>query len=556
MLDDNVKVFCENNNKQKYYPIGTSLKEILYDQQIEGSTRYLVALVNNEPKELNFKVYKPKKVRFVNYSHTAGHRAYVHSMAFVLYKAVNEIFPGATLRIEHPVSNGYFCKIKRLENGLTPEIIEKIKIRMNEIVKADLPFIRHEEPTEDVIATFEKHNLPDKVKLFQSLGKVFSTYYTLGSSVNHFYGSLVPSTGYLQRFDLIQFAHGVLLRLPSRQDPETLEPIVAQPKLLDIFTEFAGWNEILGLRNISDLNTACNNGSICNPIQVGESLHEKKVALIADQIKAREDEIKIVLISGPSSSGKTTFSKRLMLQLLVNGIIPVALSLDNYFVDREKTPLDENGEYDFESLYALDLELFNQQLNELLAGKEVNLPEFSFTEGKKKFNGNKLKLQPHNVLIIEGIHALNNLLTPAIADNAKYRIYVSALTTISIDNHNWIPTSDNRLLRRIVRDYKFRGYTAQQTIGRWESVRKGENQWIYPFQENADIMFNSALFFELPVLKKHAEPILLQVRQDCPEYAEARRLLQFLSYFPVLHETDIPPTSLLREFLGGSSFNY
>jgi uridine kinase len=551
-----VTVKCVNNNSKKEYPMGTSLIEIFYDQQINLGCKPLCALVNNEAKELNFIVYKPKTVEFVGFPHLAGHKSYVRSLAFILNKAVHELYPDARLRIEHPVSNGYFCKLNGSITELADDIITAIKKRMDEIIAADIPFVRHEDETSLVLNLFEKQGFCDKVKLLKTLGRVYSPYYTLGETVDYHYGCLVPSTGYIHLFDFVKYAQGALLQLPQRTNPDVLEPIVRMPKLTDIFAEFSNWNQIMGIQNVGDLNEASANGKIRDLIKVGEALHEKKVSQIADKIAERKHEVKIILVSGPSSSGKTTFSKRLSLQLMVAGMYPVALSLDNYFVDRQFTPRDEKGEYDFESLYALNLDLFNQQLQSLLNGDEVDLPTFSFTEGKSQFRGEKLQLRPNDVLIIEGIHALNKKLTESIDEKFKFHIYVSALTTISLDNHNWIPTSDNRLLRRITRDFRYRGYSASDTLSRWESVRKGEDKWIYPYQENADIMFNSALLFELPVLKKYVEPILREVRQDDAQFAEARRLLDFLSYFKNIPDSEIPPTSLLREFLGGSSFKY
>ncbi|MFB6343421.1 nucleoside kinase [Saccharicrinis sp. FJH62] len=556
MKNSLVAVKCLNNSTRKNYPMGTTLIDIFRDLDVKLDNEPLCALVNNEAKELNFRVFKPKTVEFVDFTHLAGHRAFVRSVAFVLHKAVKELYPKSGLRIEHAVSNGYFCKINGEIQELTEEIIAKIKSRMQEIVNADIPFVRHEEETEKVLQLFEEQDLCDKVKLLKTLGWVYSPYYTLEDTVDYYYGTLVPSTGYIHNFSLVKYHDGALIRIPMRTNPDKLEPVVDMPKLTDIFGEYAKWNGVMKLQNVGDLNEAADNGKVRDLIKVAEAFHEKKVAHIADLIAERKDEVKIILVSGPSSSGKTTFSKRLSLQLMVAGINPVGLSLDNYFVDREKTPLDENGQLDFESLYALNLDLFNQQMRDLLDGKEVELPQFSFTEGKSYFRGDKMKMEADDVLIIEGIHGLNPELTRSIDDKFKFKIYVSALTTISLDNHNWIPTSDNRLIRRIIRDNRYRGYSATETISRWESVRSGEDKWIYPYQENANIMFNSALLFELAVLKRYAEPILREVRQDSPHYAEAIRLLDFLRYFKSIRDSEIPPTSLIREFLGGSSFRY
>lgn len=550
-----VLIHCTNTSTKKAYPFGTSLLELQNDQGINEGNKPLCAMVNNEVKELNFLLFKPKKVTFETFSEISGHRTYVRSLAFVFYKALKDLFPGATLRIEHPVSNGYFCQLKDLGLPLTAVVIARIKARMEELVLADISFIRHEEETEKVLEIFSKQGLNDKVRLLESVGRVYSAYYTLQGCVNYFYGPLVPSTAYLSLFNLVPYYDGVLLQIPVRSNPHRLEEVQQSDQLMGIFRENAAWNEILNLSNIGDLNSASKNNETQELIKVAEAFQEKKVARIADQIAAKSG-IRIVLVAGPSSSGKTTFSKRLSLQLKVSGLRPRNLSMDNYFIDREHTPTDEEGNYDFESLYALDLKLFNDHLLALMSGHEVNLPEFSFAEGKAYYNGNMLKLHKNDVLIVEGIHALNPELTASIPADLKFGIYVSALTTISIDDHNWIPTSDNRLIRRIVRDHNYRGYSAKDTISRWESVRKGENKWIYPYQENADAMFNSALLFELAVLKIHAEPILREVKQDTCEFAEAQRLLHFLSYFNAIRGEEIPPTSLLREFLGGSSFVY
>lgn len=427
---------------------------------------------------------------------------------------------------------------------------------MLDLVHQDIPFLQNEMETADVIHLFNTHNLDDKVKLLKFAGKVYSEYYTLGNCVGEFYGHLVPSTAYLNVFGLDKYEDGVLLRMPKKDNPEQIEAFHPQPKLMEIFREFSSWNRIMKTQNIGDLNEACANGNAFDMIKVAEAFHEKKVALIADKIADKNGSAKVILVSGPSSSGKTTFSKRLSLQLKVNGIHPIALSMDDYFHERADTPLDADGNYDFESVYALDLELFNTHMTALLAGEEVEIPEFNFVDGRRYYKGKTVQIKEHEVLIIEGIHALNPVLSQVIPQKNKFQIYVSAITTISIDDHNWIPTSDNRLIRRIVRDFRYRNYSAVDTISRWASVRKGENKWIYPYQENADIMFNSALIFELAVLKHYAEPILREVPQNVPEYAEAKRLLKFLGLFKEIRDEQIPPTSLLREFLGGSSFRY
>lgn len=460
--------------------------------------------------------------------------------------------------LEHPVSKGYYCYLQiGRETGL--DDVTRIKQRMKEIVEANIPFHRFECHTTEVVELFRRKGMMDKVRLLETSGELYSYYYTLEDTIDYYYGSLLPSTGYIRNFDIVKYYDGLLLRVPNRLNPEVLEEVVKQEKMLDVFKEHRRWNQILGVGTVGDFNVACNKGHATDLINVSEALQEKKISNIADEIYHRGkngQRVKLVLISGPSSSGKTTFSKRLSIQLMANGLRPYPISLDNYFVDREKTPKDEQGDYDYESLYALDLEFFNKQLQDLLHGDEVELPRFNFTTGKREFKGDKLKVDDNMILILEGIHALNPELTPHIPADNKYKIYVSALTTILLDNHNYIPTTDNRLLRRIIRDYKYRGYSAEETIRRWPSVRAGEEKWIFPYQENADAMFNSALLFELAIMKDYAIPILRNVPNNKPEYSEACRLRKFLEYFASVQDKELPPTSLLREFLGGSSFRY
>ncbi|WP_243346913.1 nucleoside kinase [Parabacteroides sp. FAFU027] len=550
---DTVRIYCKNTNEFRDFPVGVTLLDIY--NELEVQTPYLVvsAKVNNRVEGLRFRVFTSKNVEFIDLTNSSGMRTYVRSLCFVLYKAMAEIFPGSKLRIEHPISKGYFCKME-LGADVCSDKVSRIKRRMQEIIDEDLHFHRKEAQTEEVVRLFELNDMMDKAELLASTGEVYSSYYQLGEHINYFYGNLVPSTGYLYLFDLICYEDGVLLRIPNRDKPTILEDIVPQKKMLDIFHEYNRFNEILGFSDVATLNQASKSGEATDIIKVSEALHEKKISHIADEIAAKSS--KIILIAGPSSSGKTTFTKRLSIELMTNLLKPVSISLDNYFIERDKTPLDEHGEHDFESLYALDLELFNKDLNDLLEGKEIAMPTFSFEQGKRQYKGNKLRLHENNILLIEGIHGLNPELTPHIPDELKYRIYVSALTTISLDDHNWIPTTDNRLLRRIIRDFKYRNYSARNTIARWPSVRRGEEKWIFPFQENADAMFNSALLFELAVLKRYVEPLLMAVPQNCDEYSEATRLLRFLSYFYPIYDREIPPTSLIREFLGGSSFRY
>ena len=555
-MKNEVRIKCLNTNQAFCVERGTTLKEIAETQNIRLSHPILGAMVNNQVRELSFEIYNPKTIEFIDITHKEGMRMYIRGLSFLLYAATRELFPGARLRIDHSVSKGFYCELHEIKTPLSVEDVLALGQKMRQLVGENIPIERHREETEEVAELFKQNELHDKVDLLRHRGKYYTTYYTLKGHVGKFYGTLPPSTGYLKVFDLNKYYNGMLLQIPGKENPNAVQQLVEQKKMFEIFREFSHWNQILNVTNISDLNNAAANGNAERLIKVSEALHEKKIALIADAITARKDDVRIVLISGPSSSGKTTFSKRLAIQLLVNGITPLNLSLDNYFVDREKTPLDENGEYDFEALEALDLELFNHHLQHLLNGEEVEIPKFLFETGKRIYNGDKLKMRRDNILIVEGIHALNPQLTHAIENSVKFKIYVSALTNINIDDQTRIPTTDNRLIRRIIRDYRYRSYSALETISRWDSVRRGEDKHIFPFQEEADVMFNSALLYELAVLKPYAEPILLEVQPNRPEYSEANRLLKFFRYFKPIQQREIPPTSILREFLGGSSFSY
>ncbi len=548
-----VQIRCINNGLTKQFAPGVNLQEVYDAFALDMPYGAVSARVNNKVEGLSFKIYNHKDVEFLDITSDSGMRTYVRSLFFVLTKAIGDLYPDGEIIIEHPISKGYFCSL-RIGRSVTAADVDDIKLRMQEIIAADMPIRRINCTTDEAIDTFDCVGRTDVTTLLETAGKLYSFYYKLDGKVDFFYGSLLTSTGKIHLFELQQYHDGLLLRVPSRENPDMLEETVRQDKMLSVFSEHHRWQEILGISTVGDFNTACCKGHATDLINVAEALQEKRIAGIADDIHRRR--ARIVLISGPSSSGKTTFSKRLSVQLMTNGLHPVALSLDDYFVDREHTPLDEEGNYDFESLYAVDLPFFNAQLNALLNGEEVQLTKFDFTTGKRLLTDRKLRINEQTVLIIEGIHALNPELTQHIADADKYKVYVSALTSIMLDKHNYIPTTDNRLLRRILRDYKYRGYSAEDTISRWPSVRKGEDKWIFPYQENADAMFNSALLFELAVLKSHLIPILERVKENRPEHSEAYRLRKFLQYFESVPDNDLPPTSLLREFLGGSSFEY
>lgn len=553
-----LQIYCKNNNSTREFPEGSSLLDIYNGFNLAMPYGPVSAKVNNKVESLDFRVYYNKDIEFLDIANSSGMRTYVRSLFFILVKAVEELYPQGSISLEHPISKGYFCKL-HIGRTIGLDDVQRIKQKMQEIIAADIPYTRTESHTEEVVRLFEKRGMMDKARLLDTYGQLYSYYYQLGDTVDCYYSSLVPSTGYIRLFDIVKYYDGLLLRIPSRENPTKLEEVVKQEKMLEVFQEYHRWNQILGISTVGDLNVACNHGHATDLINVSEALQEKKIAQIADEITHRNQDgkrVKLVLISGPSSSGKTTFSKRLSIQLMTNGLKPYPISLDDYFVNRNDTPLDENAKHDFESLYAVDLPFFEEQLTTLLNGGEVELPRYNFTTGKREMSGKKLRIDEHMILIIEGIHALNPALTPHIPNENKYKVYVSALTTILLDNHNYIPTTDNRLLRRIIRDYKYRNYSAEETIARWPSVRAGEEKWIFPYQENADAMFNSALLFELAVLKDYVEPVLRKVPNRCPEYSEAHRLLRFLNYFVSVQDKELPPTSLLREFLGASSFQY
>lgn len=555
-MSETITIYCKNNNTYKDVPIGSSLLDIYTAVGAPFRYRPMNAQVNNKTESLNFRCWQPKDIEFIDYTQLSGLRTYVRSLCHIFSKAVYDIWPTATLNLEHPVSKGYYCVIHNGKN-IDLETIEKIKKRMWELIDADLPFLHKSVRTVDAAVLFRERGMNDKARLIETAGLPYTSYYELEGYINFFYGCLTPSTGYIQLFDLEPYMDGVLLRIPKQTDPMELQPVIKQDKMFEAYKEHLTLQRTVGLDNVGDLNLAIEKGRSQDIILVSEAMQEKQVAKIAEKIAdGYKEGIRIVLISGPSSSGKTTFCKRLQVQLTTNLLHPVGISLDDYFLNREDTPKDEHGEYDFESLYALDLPYFNKDLKKLLSGEEIDLPTFNFETGQRVFKGKKLKLRENSILVIEGIHALNPELTEFIDDKYKYRVYVSVLTSISLDNHNWIPTTDNRLLRRIIRDYRFRGYSAEDTINRWPSVRRGEDKWIFPYQENADAMFNSAMLYELAALRKFAEPILAQVPESSKANAEAYRLLRFLRYFNYIPTEELPGTSLLREFLGGGSFKY
>ena len=549
-----VKVHVLNNDTTVEVPVGSNIQEVYEKSGFKMEYGPLNAHVNNKVEGMHYSVYKQKQVEFLDITSPSGSRAYTRSLFFVLCKAVHELFTKCKVAIDIPVSNGYYVNLS-IGRPITLDDVGAIRRRMQEIIDAAMPIHRYETTTEEAIRMFDILHNRSKVKLLKSTGRLYTTYYDIDGYVDYYYGSLLTNTSQIYLFGVEKYYDGLLLRLPSREHPSELGEMTHQDKMFGIFKEHHQWQDILGLRTIGDLNEVIMDGHSSSLIQISEALQEKKIAKIADEIAQRKG-IKLVLIAGPSSSGKTTTCKRLSVQLAVNGIKPVNISLDDYFLDRDKTPKDEKGDYDFEHLHALNLPLLNEQLTALFNGEEVELPRYNFQKGCSEWSGKKLQLKGNEVLVVEGIHALNPELTSEIPNEQIFRVYASALTTILLDNHNYVPTTDNRLLRRIIRDYKYRGVDAQETIRRWPSVRAGENKWIFPFQENADAMFNTAMLFELAVIKSQAEPLLEQVPENSKEYAEAYRLLKFLRYIRPIPETQIPPTSLLREFLGGSSFKY
>ncbi len=566
-----LQIRCKNNNTTKSFPEGASLLDVYqaFADEIKLPYPVVCAKVNNTSQGLKFRLFQNRDVEFLDARDGSGHRAYVRSLCFVLYKATSDLFPGSKLFIEHPLSRGYYCNFKKQEargkkpnekTALTDSDVAAIRHRMQEIIGLDMPFRRNEATTEEAVRIFSDRGFSDKVKLLETSGQIYCDYYTLGDTVDFFYGPLVPSAGFLKVWGLERYNEGLLLRVPDQNNPLQLAPKVDMPRTFEVFAEKVRWDIIMRLSNAGDVNKAILNGHASELIQVSEALQEKKIVQIAEEINRRfhaeKDPIRIVLITGPSSSGKSTLCKRLSIQLLACGLRPLSFSTDDYFVNRVDTPKLPNGQYDFDNIETVDYHLLEEHLTRLMKGERVEIPEYNFVTGKREYNGKKLKLSNDTVLIIEGIHALNPLLTEQIPDTAKFKVYVSALTSISLDDHNWIPTRDNRLLRRIIRDYNKGAFTARETISQWKSVCEAEEQWIFPFQESADVMFNSALNIEFAVLRTHAELILSTVPKNCPEYAEAHRLLKFIHYFIPVSDKEIPPTSIMREFVGGSSFKY
>lgn len=553
-MKQEIQIRCKNNKKSIYATIGSTLSDVFKQLNLKMPYNTVCAKVNNKVEGMNFRLYHNADVEFLDMTSGSGSRNYTRTLFFILCKAVHDLFPRSYVVIDIPVSNGYYVDIN-IEREVTADDVTKIRQRMQEIIDSSMPIKRHEVPTEEAIQMFSQKGDEAKAKLLKSAGSLYTTYYQIDDYVDYYYGSLLTNTSQIYLFGLEKYYDGLLLRIPDLKNPDVLPEMTRQDKMFSIFKEQHQWQNIVGVRTVGDFNEIVEAGGGTDLINVSEALQEKKISRIADEIASRKD-IKLILLAGPSSSGKTTTCKRLSIQLVANGLKPLQISLDDYFINRVQTPLDENGEYDYESIYALNLELINEQFNALFRGEEVELPKYDFQLGVSKPSGKKVRMKENNVLVVEGIHALNPELTAHIPEKQKYRVYVSALTTILLDDHNYIPTTDNRLLRRIIRDYKYRGVDARDSIHRWPSVRSGENKWIFPFQENADAVFNSAMLFELAVIKQQAEPLLEQVPENCEEYSEAYRLRKFLKYIRPIPNKDIPPTSLLREFLGGSSFRY
>ena len=553
-----IDIFCANSQSSRTLPEGMTLLEMLDIFEFERPYPILAAKVNNVCQGLKYRAFNSRKVEFLDYTSYAGRSVYCNSLCFLMCKAAMDVFPGCKVIMRRPISKGYFCTVYKTDgNALTDSDLAMIKKRMHEIVMADLPFRRHEVLVEEAIGIFRNLGYDDKVKLLETSGDVYVNYYTLDGTPDYYYEALLASTGYLKVWDLSMYREGLLLRVPDRHNPDELAPFVEQPKTFEVFSENLKWNRIMGLDNVGDVNLACQRGEASDLIKIAEALQEKKIVQIAEEIERRMNDplkpVKLVLITGPSSSGKSTFCKRLSIQLKACGIRPVSFSTDDYFVNRLDTPRLPNGDFDFDNFDTVDHDYLQSDVMKLLAGETVEVPEYNFVTGLREYNGRKLRIEPGSVLLIEGIHALNPRLTDQVDDSSKYRIFINTITSISLDDHNCIPTSDNRLLRRIVRDFNKGAFTARESIMHWPNVRSSEVKWIYPYQENADVLFNSAYLVEFAVLRAHAERILMTVPKNCPEYGEAHRLKKFLSYFNPVSDKDVPATSLLRGFIGGSS---
>ena len=554
-----VKIHCVNTGNSSLFTEGTTLLDMLQEFASGLDLKYpvIAAKVNNVCQGLKYRAFNSRQVEFLDYTSYAGRSVYCSSLCFLLCKAAKDVFEGCRIVIRRPISKGYFCTLETVDGQpLTQEMLDLVSAKMKEIVDADIPFRRHEVLTDEAIEMFRELGFDDKVSFLETSADLYTKYYTLDGTPDYYYEALVPSTGYLKVWGLSLYKNGMLLRVPNRHDPEELAPFVEQPRTFEVFSENLRWNKIMGLDNVGDVNHACKRGEAGNLIKIAEALQEKKIVQIAEEIERRmqaENPLRIVLITGPSSSGKSTFCKRLSIQLMACGLHPISFSTDDYFVNRLDTPRLPDGSFDFDNFDTVDHDYLQSDVLKLLAGETVEVPEYNFVTGLREYNGRKLHLEPGMVLLIEGIHALNPKLTDMVPDEVKYRIFINTITSISLDNHNCIPTSDNRLIRRIVRDYNKGAFTAQESIMHWPNVRRSEVQWIYPYQECADVLFNSSYIVEFPVIRPYAERILMTVPKNCPEYAEVHRLMKFLSYFTPVSDKDVPATSLLRSFIGGSS---
>lgn len=553
-----IQIFCLNTHTTKEFPEGLTLLDILSEFDFEKPYPIVSAKVNNISQGLKFRVYNSRDVEFLDVRHHTARHVYVRSLCFLLYKAAQDLFPGSKLNMEHPISKGFYCRIHKSDGqSLDANDIAALRVRMRAIVADDIQFHRHEARIDDAIQLFSGLGLEDKVKLLETSGRVYTDYYTLGDTADYYYGRLVPSTGYLRVWDIEAYRNGILMRIPDCECPDRLAEMQDQPKTFEVLSESLKWNEIMGLSTVGDVNLACQSGKARELVQVAEALQEKKIVQIAEEIDRRyhsDTPVRLVLITGPSSSGKTTFCSRVSIQLKACGLKPVSFSTDDYFVNRVDTPKLPDGTYDFDNFETVDHVALERDLIALLNGEEIEVPEYNFVTGEREYKGKKLQLKEGSVLLLEGIHALNPMLTEQIPESAKFRIFISTLTSTALDDHNIIPTDDNRLLRRIVRDSNKGAFTARQTISQWPSVCAAEERWINPYQENADVMFNSAYLLEFAVMRNHAESILATVPHNSPEYTEAHRLIRFLHYFTPVSDKEIPATSMLRQFIGGSSF--